>query len=1643
MASLQEPTAPASERLADLLALRERLTKDLKRSKSKQANKDTTAAGAEEQPPLDYSSSLSLVLSIASSISSAAADSAATGGKHLKGPVPTTAAFEALELLLRRALTALSSPSHPEEPAVRSTFTPEQLVDLASTLYSTWDTHLPSAQLRLRACLALVLALAGPSPGIDVPAVKEELRSRALVDRWDSKRTLHTFDALLPYYAVEELADFAVGEGSGVEEGVTRRFTLAMVDNEEMAQLVGKVALAWVEKVWAAGEQEHRFWIRPALEACTAGGAKARHSVGTYVLQPVFQKRKEAFKAVLREGGFLCDGKDEAFEGKDEEELETALMVLKAGNAVNLVELDDAATSSASDSPKLALPLSLLLTCLTHSSGSLRTSALSLIVLAPSSSVPFPSASFALLRAFYAHSLGELDGEFCMSTTSLTGKLLLRLRDSAWKAARLSRKPGKAGAEQAGEYVERVCEWMQWFVDVLVRDNLLPARPYRLKINSLRMLDLVFQARVDPLYQLDDSFSAAAGGAEGEDAPAKKSATTGYSTYRKTATTQTPMFQAKHRKIDPSSASSSPSRPASPAPGAAPAAVAAVEPEAPWPFPLSLVNPLTTQVLLRQLLSTYTALRFLALSMLERFPSPLPGYDAGEAGRERVKRELLLPALRMIRSGREAEASAGAGVMGLLWRKWVLEGVQKGGEERWTLGEVGGWQEGVETKTGPAGFAFISSLLDLTEQQLSHYSANLAEAAHAAPMHGTLLALRHLFVSIPVSSYESLSTQEERRAIFHRALGVIRRVWEVTSPVLAAKAPEGTEAEKLQAEEGEADTEEARAIRFERKEKKAAADAAQAGEEEQDDFEVAEGSGGPQHKIILSACWRAMKEAGELLETILRLPSELGTASFQQVWSYNEIREIGDLFGVWLARIRHRGAFMAVHPCYTRAAAALLVAGKEWEEVRKLPEEWLDNHLDSIVSKRISFTRRSAGIPYLILGLLLTILSSSRSAFDRAFTRLFEIAESTTSELSDESRVHAMNTIRTVFLDAKGGVAAGQYIERGFLVSISLFFSPSWILRNVAMMLFASLTQRALNARRINLDRDATSLARRLSMEEFFGRYPALKGVLRDELERGWKESLEDSPSSNLHSSLFSILLLLSLLQTPKKIGSAASSGSSLAAPFIPLVKQCAKSRVWKIREVAGDALTGLIASNEVGDVAEKILTDIKGELDSLDQNELHGRLVQALSLLEGVDADSFEGDSLARVSSAYLSLAPLLLPTSPSSSAEPIRPRFPYATLAAFLLISLRLPSLLSSPTPASDFAASVLIHSQTWAQSAYHLPSAEEFLRSAWLVAYAEASAREQQEDRRRRRAALLLGALSDRSIEIKRAALEKLDSDELLSTADGADEALSAALLRVVLDDMEAGDVRVRAAELLRSSSSSTTTSFQGKYAELAVVYRETPCVPLREAVLPVLAAAVGTEDEREEVLRLVDEASGAEQPVESRESAGLALLALSRSLRPSSTASALPAEQKGAFALSALRMLQDDDITVREYAYEAAGLKLVEGKAVEEVLREGGEELLARVRAEEEKEFAADLSVLANPSSLLFAIEKPNIFLDPLLVLSLLVSSFTLDKTKAKENLQRLEEAVEASKRLEEGPLGRGGNEVVTRWEAVLGARVGKE
>lgn len=100
--------------------------------------------------------------------------------------------------------------------------------------------------------------------------------------------------------------------------------------------------------------------------------------------------------------------------------------------------------------------------------------------------------------------------------------------------------------------------------------------------------------------------------------------------------------------------------------------------------------------------------------------------------------------------------------------------------------------------------------------------------------------------------------------------------------------------------------------------------------------------------------------------------------------------------------------------------------------------------------------------------------------------------------------------------------------------------------------------------------------------------------------------------------------------------------------------------------------------------------------------------------------------------------------------------------------------------------------------------------------------------------------------------------------------------------------------------------------------------------------------------------------APQTVEEREAAASALVAFATS----SPNAQLAAELKPLHARILLRLLQDDDITVREAAGLAARSKWIEGKAVEQVLKQADSGLLSLIQADEDTEFREYSEIATN-------------------------------------------------------------------------------
>ena len=226
-------------------------------------------------------------------------------------------------------------------------------------------------------------------------------------------------------------------------------------------------------------------------------------------------------------------------------------------------------------------------------------------------------------------------------------------------------------------------------------------------------------------------------------------------------------------------------------------------------------------------------------------------------------------------------------------------------------------------------------------------------------------------------------------------------------------------------------------------------------------------SRGQQSMILMSHCWRTMKEVCQLLSMLLdRLYiaeigclDDAGRAAF---WV------IGTLAQTMLTSIRHVGAYAAVSTLFQKFCKK--VVRLEDPKMNASLFDWLKEHLTSLSGKsaKISITRRSAGLPFAILSILLAessvkvtvknlqMLSDSvkpgrqptRTWLSFTMDRLFEIAEIpvTSSEVlenkTDIAQVHAFNVLRTIVKDTQISSQILPWIVDAFVIAVKGFKNP-------------------------------------------------------------------------------------------------------------------------------------------------------------------------------------------------------------------------------------------------------------------------------------------------------------------------------------------------------------------------------------------------------------------------------------------------------------------------------------------------------------------------------------------------------------------------------------------------------------------------
>ncbi|QPG73112.1 hypothetical protein FOA43_000417 [Brettanomyces nanus] len=365
-------------------------------------------------------------------------------------------------------------------------------------------------------------------------------------------------------------------------------------------------------------------------------------------------------------------------------------------------------------------------------------------------------------------------------------------------------------------------------------------------------------------------------------------------------------------------------------------------------------------------------------------------------------------------------------------------------------------------------------------------------------------------------------------------------------------------------------------------------------------------------QIISSYAWRTLKESTGMLEiAIINAPL-----------NKEQLLKIGPLLMKQLATIRHRGAFSAVYPTFV----ACCLRCHKTPEISLVTRDWLKSNLQLITEKSNFITRRSAGIPFLINGILTADPELAGPTFDKLMVIAQEPADADqTMENVSLPQVNAFNCIKAFFVDKALSEVSVLYIDRAMELALQSFESPIWAIRNCAVMLFTALENRMFSSRKLRNNFLPTYPAKL-----FFTKFGSIKETFLRNLQQAIESGLSDARQVQ---RIFPILTIMGRLDpTPNY--------TSLDA-FRPLILQCLCSKQWKVREMAARSLPALLSSHKAlrWELAERLSTVTS---TTKDLNMAHGALLASKELLfrlrEGLFGWSREASSIDLTAQSMIS---------------------------------------------------------------------------------------------------------------------------------------------------------------------------------------------------------------------------------------------------------------------------------------------------------------------------------------------------------------------------------------------------------------------
>ncbi|KAI0383072.1 putative death-receptor fusion protein-domain-containing protein [Hypomontagnella monticulosa] len=449
-------------------------------------------------------------------------------------------------------------------------------------------------------------------------------------------------------------------------------------------------------------------------------------------------------------------------------------------------------------------------------------------------------------------------------------------------------------------------------------------------------------------------------------------------------------------------------------------------------------------------------------------------------------------------------------------------------------------------------FEVLSSL----EAKLTAAERDLANAVLEAPMHGSFASLRYIWGSISGVKFSEtdLKTLEELQ---DRAITCCQRIWQTVRHVLCDDSPEGHLPEELEEVEG-LDT-----------------------------------------KDLLSYSFRAIHESSNFLQAIASNARYNGRNGLLAP-SRQNFEAIGRLTFDELSNLRHRGAFTTVSQTFTSCCSLVKFFLGDLDAGPNLLDEWYQGALNCIHTQA-STTRRSAGIPALIVGILSS--NADRPSFEDVIHNLQEIgcrpALVSETDGSNLPQVHALNCIKDIFKSSYLSSKAEPYLTDCLQLAANSLKSEIWAIRNCGLLLLRSLIDCLFGTSESKTSIEAGWDGRTVKIP--YHKFKTLPALLVSLLEMG-QQSSGVLIGTQTAESVFPALDIIRRAGPPEQFRDK----------LYDVISWYLGSRIWHVREIAARTLCSfLLKPGWLGHVAGLLTSS------GTSANKLHGALLAFKFLLE------------------------------------------------------------------------------------------------------------------------------------------------------------------------------------------------------------------------------------------------------------------------------------------------------------------------------------------------------------------------------------------------------------------------------------------